>query len=232
MNSTEGVSVAKMAISVMLLILLLGAVVSLFWLLFRGTDRFSNDAKKATLSSSKALLADLTEQSIAADASYPLSDSLTNLKDPSKYPSGWPDQDLLNYKKIYEEHPLTTTVANAIGNYQDTDVVFVYITLLQNHDKLSELYTTDKMSLDYNFSATPSTSPTSDTVFLEYYDPSKTVTRALHEDLLAPATKRLLQYSDYRCHVETMNIKEKNGGGAESNFVGIKILILDDKGLG
>jgi hypothetical protein len=29
-----------------------------------------------------------------------------------------------------------------------------------------------------------------------------------------------------------MNIKEKDGGGAESNYVGIKILILDDKGLG
>ena len=216
----------------MLLILLLGAVVSLFWLLFRGTDRFSNETRKATLSSSKALLSDLVEQSIAADSSYPLSDTLTNLKDPSKYPSGWPDQDVLNYKKIYEKHPLTTTVANAIGNYQDTDVVFVYITLLQDHDKLSELYTTDKMSLDFNFSDTPNTSPTSDVVFLEYYNPAKTVTRALHEDLLAPAVKRLLQYSDYRCHVETMNIKEKGGNGAESNFVGIKILILDDKGLG
>lgn len=227
MNNNEGISLAKMAISVMLVILVMGAVVSLFWLMYRGVDKYADNTRKDTVSTTKALLTDLVEQSISADASYALSDTISNL---DSRPDGWPEQDKQNYLKIYNKHPLTTTVANAIGNYMDTDVVFVYITLLNDHTKLSELYTAKDFVPDYNFSSTPGVS-NSDVVFLEYYDPSTTVIRNEHEDLLAPAVKRLLQYSQYRCHVETMQIKEKNAGGNVSNYTGIKVLILDDEGL-
>lgn len=220
MNANEGMSLAKMAITVLLVILVMGAFVALFWLMFRGFDNYHNETTKSINTSAKSFMADLMEQSISADGLYTFSTS---------NPADYTDQDIKNYKALYEAHPLVSTVADALGNYQDADVKFVYISMLDmSKNNISEIYTRQGEILDYNFVNTPGVT---DGVFLENYDAGSTVIHAEHEDCLVPATKRLLQYAQYRCHVETFDIKERNGSGATSNFVGVKIFILNDKGI-
>lgn len=100
MNAQEGVNLAKMAVAAMLCTLLVGAIVSLFYIFLNRGDAELGAAKKEVTSINMEKLYSLQDQSLTADSSP-------------------------NY---LEEHPLVSAASASILEHQETDLIYIYVT--------------------------------------------------------------------------------------------------------
>ena len=187
MKQEEGISLAKMAIVCLLVILVIGAVMMLFYSMSRFTDKSLQKSRDAVATSVTDRLYDLQNQSVTAD------------NDTSKGP---------------EDHPLVTNVVNALYEYNDTDMLYVYTTVRKSdgtykdsylytykNDAVGDVVITDTSVLPGNANMQQINST---------YAPIRT------------ASKQLLKYSEYRCH---FTITPVNYQGVE--YLGTIIEILE-----
>lgn len=185
MHSEEGVTIAKMAVTVLIVVLLIGAILSLWWVFMNSENKMVNDLEGTVTSGTRSRLYDLMDQSLTADS---LADQVSG-------------------------HPLVTTVANCLAEFDNLDLLYVYCT----EHKLSAtgagtysgcyLYTYPGANIT-NFSGLPhGTTP---------------ITQFNNSDVpVTQAVKNLLKYSQYRCHVTVADVPYGN-----STLTGIVVEIL------
>ncbi len=175
MNAREGLDIAKMAITCMLVTLVLGAAFGVWYLCYQPMSDVQRSMTQATNTSATERLRDLQDQSESADKAT----------DPDDIETG---------------HPLVTSVANILSEYDDDSLLYVYIVNIgAGSPKDGQLYTYEGVAVntlanndvDANGNMLPGI-----TTCTRYADSTVPVTQAV---------KSLLTYSQYRCHVHLQN---------------------------
>ena len=175
MNVREGIDITKMAISAMLLVLVIGAALSLWYMLEDHHSGLQTDLDRASNSASMEKLYELRD----------MSETAKNDNKPDKY-------------------PLVSNVANAISEFNENSLLFIYIedeedSILNDAGTVTgATYTYKGVTLNTMPNVHMSVTPTTQ------------------------AVKLLLRYSKYRCKFEIVDYTYKN-----LTYTGIKIRILN-----
>jgi hypothetical protein len=154
-----------MAIGVSLTVLLLGAVLGVWYLMSSHESKLQASMETASLSAATERLYEFQDMSQTADVTG-----------------------------VYEDHPLVTNVCNALSEYNEDSLLFIYVTVKDGNSYTDTHYYT------YNGVSLNSTSLSS--------FPGHSSATQLYSGTEIPVTyavKQLLTYSQYRCHVELGN---------------------------
>lgn len=184
MNSNEGMTLVKMSVTALLTVLIIGAVMSLWYVLSNSENKMSNDLERSVTSGTTSRLYDLSDQSLTADA-----DDLG-----------------------IEGHPLVSTVAHAISEFNNTDLLYIYVTA---HTKTGsgDLYNNCYLYTypGINISDT-SALPHGHSTITQINDSQVPVTQAV---------KNMLQYTQHRCHLTVSEVPYK-----DNTYIGIIVEVL------
>ena len=175
MNVREGIDITKMAISVMLLVLVIGAGLSMWYMM---EDHQSKLQRKMNKASSSAAMEKL----------YELRDISDSAKADNKP----------------EHYPLVSNVANAINEFNEDSLLFVYVkdeqqTIVPDTGAdVGVTYTYEDVVLNNMPNVKQSVTPTTDVL------------------------KLLLRYSKYRCKFEIVDYTYD-----KLTYTGLKVFILN-----
>lgn len=175
MNVREGIDITKMAISVMLLVLVIGAGLSMWYMM---EDHQSDLQSKMNKASSSAAMEKL----------YELRDISDSAKADNKP----------------EHYPLVSNVANAINEFNEDSLLFVYV---QDEQQTIVSDTGTDEGVTYTYKGV---------VLAGRPNVKQSVTPTT--DVL----KLLLRYSKYRCRFEIIDYKYD-----ELTYTGLQIFILN-----
>lgn len=184
MNAREGIDLAKMAVACLLMCLVIGAGFTVWYLMENQESKFQDSMEKATVSSYMDRMWDFHNTSATALA-----------------------------ENEYDDMPLVTNAANAISEFNEDSLLFVYIDEVHKNSsgtysvyKNGHLYTYTGVTIS-NVSATFKTTPT--------------VSNS--EQPTTHSVKQLLKYSECRCFVEVAPVTYSN-----MEYTGIRISVFCD----
>ena len=209
MRADEGITLTKMAVVAMLTTLVLGAMFALFYFMSEKTSGVQDSMNKATNTAATERLYQLQEQSETADVT-----AANNVS------AGMNPVDAA--KQCIDDHPLVTTCASIISEYNEDSLLYIYITPHSDNESVdkdsSHVYTFNGVTLTSNEFNVEDTG--SGTTML--WGSSGITARVFQSDTpKTAAMKELLIYSQYRCHVHMVSVPY-NG----QTFTGIVIEIL------
>ncbi len=185
MNATEYTTLTKMAIICCFTILVIGAVATVWYLMWDHSSDIERKWESAVNSASTEKLYQLQEQSETADKS----DGVT--------------------RDVIEAHPLVTTVANTLSEFDADSLLYVYV--VEDHagsPRGNHLYTYTGVAITGH--GTGDTPPGWNTKTT--YSSDTPVTHSV---------KDLLTYSKYRCH---LHMQEVEYGGTK--LIGVVVEVL------
>lgn len=177
MNIREGIDLVKMAVVAMCVSIVIGAMVTIFYLTYDPATEVTRNMEKAVVTSSAERLYDLSQQSEAADA-------------------------IVDADKLVEAHPLVTNVCNVLTEFNEDSLLYVYVTQF-NGSSIGHLYTYEEVGITTGATLDKSSNPEDPTYAL----PDGATYKAFASSVpVSYAVKDLLQYSQYRCHCAVRNV--------------------------
>lgn len=186
MRADEGLDLAKMAIACLLLCLLLGAVFLMWNMLYAPTREMEIGMEVSATDAVRERLMSLQDSSNAADA----------------------DASLMSSEDIVAAHPLVTQVTHTLSEFDDNDLLFVFV--CENKDTV----TSNGWMFTY-----PGVTYSNTSILPVAPGPGQTINDS--EVPTAMAVKHLRQYSKHRCHLTIAPVE--NGG---NTYIGIIVEVL------
>lgn len=181
MNSQEGMDLAKMAVTALLVVFVIGAVMTLFYILMHSSNVWTKDLGDTVEAGTTARLYDLHDKSLSAD---------TN--------------DL-----GVDGHPLVSTACNILSEYNETDLLYIYVTQHNQNNSYEAcyLYTYPGITI-----TDTSSLPHGSASIKQFNNSQVPITQAV---------KQLLKYTGERCHLTVAEVtKDKN------TYIGIIVEVL------
>lgn len=186
-GANEGIGIAKMAVACILCALLVGAIVTLFYMFLNIGDQKFGSTKKSVETVNMEKLYTLQDQSLTAD----------------------------HMNNSVEQHPLVSAVSATLLEYDEKDLVYIYITS-RRPSGLTYTYSGSKLFTYNGVSFTPGVL----NVLPGY---SSGVSYTYNDTILSAATKYLNQWSKYRCHLSVDDVPYGN-----DTLIGICIEVLEE----
>lgn len=188
MNATEGITLTKMAITAMLVSLVLLASFSIWYFLSDKMSDVQRSMDNAVSTAATERLYELQEMSLTATTT-----------------------------KEYDDYPLVTNVCNALSEYNEDSLLFVYCTahdIKTNTYSNSHWYTYDGVTI----SPIPTSWPGYSSATQLYPHTQIPVTYAV---------KQLLSYSKYRCNMNVVEYEYQQTPTSNSmTYVGVIVEVL------
>lgn len=224
MNIREGVDLAKMAVTSMLVCLVLGAIFTIWYLMSDKGNALVGSMEKSANSATSERLLDLQDQSIAADAIN--KDTIAQYYNNGTW-VGTPTQEEKRYvtqliQEQHDAHPLVTTTANVIDEFNEDSLLYIYV--VDHFSSTSEttagqnarLYTYNGVNFSNNYLNDQSGS--------DVYGANSFQTSNVYSSDVptSSAVRDLLKYSEFRCHVHCIDV-DYNG----NTLMGVIIEIID-----
>lgn len=204
MRGEEATTLAKYAVSVLLMVLVISATVIIYNISMSPVDNYRDSLSRSVTSAARDRLDDLYMQSVNADNEFTAQINDLHITVDENNP-----KYQIALKECNNKHPLCTVAANAIGEFNEDGLVYIAISnWAENHNpEIFDMYTytgTDTSNISklltesVGIGADKHTSQVNGTV------PPDRIYKSEHP--VSDAQEKLMTYSKSRCHVRVMDI--------------------------